>query len=64
MLIKWIAHVVRAWDLGSGSMASLVKCLNILSTCRKWVRTGWELCATKLRVAAPGSPPEYLRETG
>jgi hypothetical protein len=23
-----------------------------------------ELCATKLRVAAPGSPPEYLREAG
>jgi hypothetical protein len=23
-----------------------------------------ELCATKLRVAAQGSPPKYLREAG
>jgi hypothetical protein len=28
--------VVRVWDLGSGPVASLVKCLKVLSTCRKW----------------------------
>jgi hypothetical protein len=38
MLIKWIAHVVRALDLGSGPMASLLKYLKVLNTCRKWVR--------------------------
>jgi hypothetical protein len=36
-MFKSIAHVVRAWDLGSGPMASLVKCLEVLNTCRKWV---------------------------
>jgi hypothetical protein len=35
-MLKWIAHVVRAWDLGSGPMASLVKSLKVLNTCRKW----------------------------
>jgi hypothetical protein len=29
-MFKWIAHVVRAWDLGSGPMASLAKCLKVL----------------------------------
>jgi hypothetical protein len=37
-MFKWIAHVVRAGDLGSGPMASLVKCLKVLSVCRTWVR--------------------------
>jgi hypothetical protein len=32
-MYKWIAHVVRAWDLGSGPMASLIKFLKVLSTC-------------------------------
>jgi hypothetical protein len=32
-MYKWIAHVVRAWDLGSDPMASLVKCLKVLNTC-------------------------------
>jgi hypothetical protein len=31
---KWIAHVVRAWDLGFGLVASWAKLLNVLSTCR------------------------------
>jgi hypothetical protein len=26
-MFKWIAHVVRAWDLGSGPMASFPNCL-------------------------------------
>jgi hypothetical protein len=33
---KWTAHVVRAWDLGSGLEASWAKRLNVLSTCRAW----------------------------
>jgi hypothetical protein len=33
-MFKWIAHVVRAWDLSTGPMASLVKCLKVLNTCR------------------------------
>jgi hypothetical protein len=37
-MFKWIAHVVRARDLGFGPMASLAKCLKVLNTCRKWVR--------------------------
>jgi hypothetical protein len=37
-MIKWIADVEGAWDLGSGPMASLVKCLKVLNTCRKWVQ--------------------------
>jgi hypothetical protein len=37
-LLKWIAHVVRAWDVGSGPMGFVVKCLNVLSTCREWDR--------------------------
>jgi hypothetical protein len=37
-IYKWIAHVVRAWDLGSGLVASRAKLLNILSTCREWDR--------------------------
>jgi hypothetical protein len=35
---KWIAHVVRACDLGSGLVASWAKLLNVLSTCREWDR--------------------------
>jgi hypothetical protein len=31
---KWIDHVVRAWDLGSGPVVMWVKFLNVLSTCR------------------------------
>jgi hypothetical protein len=34
-IYKWIAHVVRAWDLGSGPVASWAKLLNVLSTCRE-----------------------------
>jgi hypothetical protein len=30
-MYKWIAHVVRAWDLGSRPLASLIKCLKVLS---------------------------------
>jgi hypothetical protein len=37
-IYKWIAHVVRAWDLGSGAVASWAKLLNVLSTCREWDR--------------------------
>jgi hypothetical protein len=37
-ILKWIAHVVRAWDLGSGLVVMWVKCLNVLSTCRVWDR--------------------------
>jgi hypothetical protein len=36
LFYKWIAHVVRAWDLGSGPVASWPKLLNVLSTCREW----------------------------
>jgi hypothetical protein len=28
----------KSMGLGSGPVASWVKCLNVLSTCRKWVR--------------------------
>jgi hypothetical protein len=38
LLYKWIAHVVRAWDLGSGLVASWAKLLNVLSTCWEWDR--------------------------
>jgi hypothetical protein len=30
--------VVRAWDLGSGPVASWAKLLNVLNTCREWDR--------------------------
>jgi hypothetical protein len=33
-LYKWIAHVVRAWDLGSGPMALWAKLLNVLTLVR------------------------------
>jgi hypothetical protein len=35
-MYKWIAHVARAWDFGSGPVASWAKLLNVLSTCREW----------------------------
>jgi hypothetical protein len=36
--LKWIAHVVRAWDVALVQWLSWVKCLNVLSTCREWDR--------------------------
>jgi hypothetical protein len=41
-MFKWIAHVVREWDLGSGPMASLVKCLKVL----KLVGNGYDKSST------------------
>jgi hypothetical protein len=37
-LYKWIAHMVRAWDLGFGPVAFWAKLLNVLNTCREWDR--------------------------
>jgi hypothetical protein len=37
-IYNWIAHVVKAWNLGSGPVASWAKFLNVLSTCWAWDR--------------------------
>jgi hypothetical protein len=70
-MFKWIAHVVRAWDLGSGPMASWAKCLKVLNTCRKWVRLAEYLneavrgfTITTLRVAAPARHPSACVRLG
>jgi hypothetical protein len=56
--------VVRAWDLGSGPMALLAKCLKVLNTLSEMGTAVRGFTITPLRVAASGSPPECMREAG